>query len=756
MKLPSFSIVINTYNRGKELADTLLSLRGLDYPDYEVIVVNGPSTDDSQQVIDGWAGKVKIRTCPEANLSMSRNIGIEAASGDIVAFLDDDAAPHSKWLQALASPYGDRRVGAVGGFTIDNSGVRFQVRKTVCDRYGNAFDVSPFFDERPLCVKGTPFYPSLLGTNSSFRRDVLRQIGGFDNIFAYLLDETDVCLRIVDAGYQVLYAPEALIFHQFAESHIRTPKRIPKTLYPSVVSKSYFIMRHGSARLDEANRQLEDYRAELHRANAWLADHSEITREHQTSLDQDVAWGIDRGSVAGMQAVGQPLGDLDLEKTTDPFLPFPKTQGLQIALVSQSFPPDNDSGIARWTSMMAAGFSKLGHVVHVIARSDKEPSVNYKNGYWIHRVVPDTGLESVVMADHKVPPNVAGWAAAVRREVESLKTFGLDVLSFPIWDVEGVAVADDPDIGIIMSLHTSYAMAMPFKPEWSLRPIYNHMTVQKIIRKEQELLERTPVILANSNAIIDDLTNAYSISFRDRTVLAPHGTWDPFELKPSRRNLRGARDAAFQVAYVGRFEPRKGIDVAARALKLLLDAVPEATVVFVGDEVSANAREYFVDADAEALLTHPRVSFRGMVTREELDDIYATCDTTLMPSRYESFGLVAIEAMAAGASVVALASGGLKEVVSDGVSGYLVPVDGNEADVCARRLIDIARDRQLRERLSQGARAEFENRFTVTSMVEQAIPAYEKAARRRNVNEPESHSHDRSLAALQVEDAVGG
>ena len=112
----SISIVVNTFNRSQILGDTLLSLKGLDYSNFEVIVVNGPSTDNSEEIIRRWAGGLKHLRCPEPNLSMSRNIGIEAAAGEIVAFIDDDAAPHPRWLKELSAPYQDagiRRCGRV-------------------------------------------------------------------------------------------------------------------------------------------------------------------------------------------------------------------------------------------------------------------------------------------------------------------------------------------------------------------------------------------------------------------------------------------------------------------------------------------------------------------------------------------------------------------------------------------------------------------------------------------------------------------
>ena len=224
MYRPSISVVICTYNRAESLSDTLRGVGQLDYPDYEVIVVNGPSHDSTESLlIVEQKGLVKVIKCSSRNISASRNIGVAAAGGEIVAFIDDDAVPHPKWLSFLAPKYADKRVGGVGGFTVDNTGQRFQSRKVLCDRYGNAHSVSAMFDERPFSRIGSPLYPSLLGTNSSFRRNALERIGGFDNTFSYFLDETDVCLRLVDVGYLVVFEPSALVFHQFAPSHLRTP-----------------------------------------------------------------------------------------------------------------------------------------------------------------------------------------------------------------------------------------------------------------------------------------------------------------------------------------------------------------------------------------------------------------------------------------------------------------------------------------------------------------------------------------------------
>ncbi|MEM6356394.1 MAG: glycosyltransferase family A protein [Pseudomonadota bacterium] len=88
MTAPSVSVVVNTFNRATHLEHTLRALTALDYPRFEIVVVNGPSTDDTAERLRSWRDRAKLTDCPEPNLAMSRNAGIAAAAGDVVAFID--------------------------------------------------------------------------------------------------------------------------------------------------------------------------------------------------------------------------------------------------------------------------------------------------------------------------------------------------------------------------------------------------------------------------------------------------------------------------------------------------------------------------------------------------------------------------------------------------------------------------------------------------------------------------------------------
>jgi glycosyltransferase involved in cell wall biosynthesis/GT2 family glycosyltransferase len=724
---PAVSIVINTLNRATLLASALAALRGLDYPNFEVVVVNGPSTDGTEALLETWAGKVRIARCEEANLSVSRNIGIAHAAGEIVVFIDDDAAPHPKWLSRLAGAFRDPDIGGAGGFTVDNTGVAWQARKTVCDRFGAAYPMSAFFDERTLNHPGLAFYPSLLGTNCAFRASALRQIGGFDHAFAYFLDETDVCLRLIDAGWKLAYEPGALIFHQFAESHIRAADRVPRSLYPTSVSKTYFIQRHGAAQDPAAaGEALGGFRKEILAANAWLQDDGRIDPAHRRRLDRDVLTGIQEGMRLAAQKQSQTRGDLR-PAAMPPFHRFETSQGLRIAFVSQGFPPGNESGIPRWTALAAQGLAARGHLVHVLTRSEDDESVVFEDGLWIHRMAPDNEAGPAMAEALGIPESLGGWCARVWREAQSLKTAGVDLVSFPIWDLEGLALMGDPDQPAVVSLHTTYAMAKPFKPEWSARPLLERFHVTPVIAAEGRLLADAPRLLANSQAVVEAIADLYGIDVRSRSLLAPHGVPDPL----TRRAAAAARRAAalatgspLRVLFVGRFEPRKGFDIAAAAAARLLQGSPSAEVWFVGQDLGDPERRVLAAAGLEGWEETGRVRFLGEVDREALDDLYVETDLLIAPSRFESFGLIGIEAMAAGRPVLALDVGGLAEIIELGVTGLAFKEAEQTPDEIVRAVLALDADRERLAAMGRAARARYEAHYSVEAMAEALEAAY--------------------------------
>jgi len=152
--------------------------------------------------------------------------------------------------------------------------------------------------------------------------------------------------------------------------------------------------------------------------------------------------------------------------------------------------------------------------------------------------------------------------------------------------------------------------------------------------------------------------------------------------------------------YVGRLQPIKGLETLLEAMKRLPE---DARLLIVGgdqDEPDNAHAERLRRCVAELGLTD-RVRFLGAQPQQRLRLFYAAADATVMPSYYESFGMVALEAMACGSPVVASRVGGLTTTVRDGVTGYLVPE--GDAPALARRLGELLGDADIRERFGHEA-----------------------------------------------------
>ncbi len=171
---------------------------------------------------------------------------------------------------------------------------------------------------------------------------------------------------------------------------------------------------------------------------------------------------------------------------------------------------------------------------------------------------------------------------------------------------------------------------------------------------------------------------------------------------------------------VGRLEPLKGFDILVRALAQV--TVDEEVVLFIagGDERSAAERAR-LEAVAREVGCAERVRFLGAVPHEELAALYNASDVVVVPSFYESFGLVALEAMASGVPVVASRVGGLVATISDGRTGYLVPWRCPEP--FAEKIDLLLRNEPLRRSLGVAARASME-RYAWSTVAERLGALY--------------------------------
>jgi GT2 family glycosyltransferase len=202
---PRISVVVCTFNGAATIRDTLDHLLALDYPDYEVIVVNDGSTDNTGEIISDY--KVIPITTENRGLSNARNTGWQAATGQIVAYIDDDAYPDPDWLKFMAHTYLTTDYAAVGGFSPAPPG-----DGPIADCVANA-------PGRPVHVLlDNTDAEHIPGCNMSFKRDVLEAIGGFDPRYRTAGDDVDICWRVLEQGWKIGFHPGVLNWHHCRNS----------------------------------------------------------------------------------------------------------------------------------------------------------------------------------------------------------------------------------------------------------------------------------------------------------------------------------------------------------------------------------------------------------------------------------------------------------------------------------------------------------------------------------------------------------
>ncbi len=192
--------MICTYNGQRYLAETLSALEQIDYPDYEVIVVDDGSTDATAEI----AGRYDVRLIRTENcgLSAARNTGARAATGEIVAYIDDDAYPDREWIKRLAVVFLTSDYAGVGGPNLPHAGDSL-VAECVAHAPGGPIHVL-------LSDREAEHIP---GCNMAFRRAHLLAIGGFDPQFRVAGDDVDICWRVQEQGWKIGFSPTATVFH---------------------------------------------------------------------------------------------------------------------------------------------------------------------------------------------------------------------------------------------------------------------------------------------------------------------------------------------------------------------------------------------------------------------------------------------------------------------------------------------------------------------------------------------------------------
>jgi D-inositol-3-phosphate glycosyltransferase len=233
------------------------------------------------------------------------------------------------------------------------------------------------------------------------------------------------------------------------------------------------------------------------------------------------------------------------------------------------------------------------------------------------------------------------------------------------------------------------------------------------IEREREVMEKVDRIVAATPAEEAQLHWLYGVD-ASKVVTVPPGVdlerFHPIDRQEARYRVDVPAENQM-ILFVGRIEPLKGIDTLMRAIAILRAGCPADTpclyLAIIGGEPDDQARE---NAEMERLQQmrvdlgiENEVTFLGAKDQDALQYYYSAADAVVMPSHYESFGMVALEAMACGTPVIASEVGGLAFLVQDGKTGF--HVQDQDAQALAGKLSLILDDPELREKLGRQAAA---------------------------------------------------
>lgn len=198
---PMVSVVVCTYNGSRTLEDTLAGLKQLEYPNFEVIIVDNGSNDGMTSVIAQQSGFRVIRTT-QSGLGAARNTGLLEAHGEIIAYIDDDARPDPHWLHYITNSFMSSSHCGIGGPNVPPPGDGL-IAECVANSPGGPVHVM-LTDE---------IAEHIPGCNMSFRKSYLEAVGGFDPQFRVAGDDVDICWQLQSRGWTIGFNPAALVWH---------------------------------------------------------------------------------------------------------------------------------------------------------------------------------------------------------------------------------------------------------------------------------------------------------------------------------------------------------------------------------------------------------------------------------------------------------------------------------------------------------------------------------------------------------------
>lgn len=655
---PTISVVICAFTRERleVLGEAIESLRAQTLPPHEVVLVIDHNPELLAEAEELWPGLKIVANREKQGLSGARNTGVAEASGEVVAFLDDDAIAAPDWLERLAAAYADPDVLGAGG--------------TVRPRWveGKPGWFPPEFDWVVGCThSGMPqqLEPvrNLVGANMSFRRGPLLEVGGFSHDLGRVgtlpvgCEETDLSIRVHQRWpeAEILYDPAATVDH---------------VVPPARGKVRYFVDR---CRAEGRSKAV---------LTGMVGSDDGLSAE-RSYVRRTLPLGVLRNLGAALKGDGGGLG-----RAAMIFVGLAATSVDYLRVRTGLAKPDETEGAH------PAGNGGAPRVLMVTPRSPLAQGGVERHVMEVSRRMAASGVHvEVLCTDPELRKAQTETRDGVRIRTVRAWPRGRDWYFAPrIWREMG---RERWDLVHVQSYHTLVAPLAMLRA-LTLRVPYvvtfhggGHSSELRNrsrgaqMRLLRPLLRRAARLVAVARFEVDEYGAALGVP-PERFALIPNGT----DLSLSDADLATADPEVPTLASIGRLERYKGHHRVLAAFPQVLEREPEARLLIVGkgpyeDELRRQAEELGV-AERVEITSVPSDDPKGMAT------LLGRVSLVVLMSEFETHPLVALEAAAARRRLLVADAGGLSEIAADGFARG-IPLDSSPEQIAAAAIEELAR-----------------------------------------------------------------
>ncbi len=688
------TVCICTRNRGDSIAMALRSILVANYADFDVVIVDQSSSDETAEAVRRVAGddpRVTYIRSDTVGSGVAHNISMANARGPIVSFTDDDCEVCPDRMRLFARYFANNPdVGLIFGAVYagpHDAGAGF-VPDYPVPRFRRV--TSPWLKWRERGI----------GANMAFRKEVLERVGSFDEVLGpgaplHACLDGDMTYRVLKAGYSVLNVPDAYVVHHGFRAWGEGQKMMRRVGLG--VGAAY--MKH--LRLGDP-AVLPTLVVEAARCISWKRLF--LLRWRHLGLAR--FYGYLKGMV---QSYHYPI---DPQHRT--YIPSPKLNDLRVCLVGKdkkTMPRRPDTHTRAPKVLLLTTTAEIGGTERIAVSLSREFTAR---GWRMHTVFPQQpGSAALLKWCHN--QNVDAEANPVVLPVTVPHSFR-NMLA-----LRRFVRRNNPDV-INIHYGSSFIslkdiIAIRLAGRYRCVATVNHPAGDDIRKR---IMTNVAARLCHGIVVISHATQERLLAAgvpQDKIHLIPCGSPVPRHI-PTRAEAQARLNipaSAFVISSLARLTPSKGIAALIEAARRLPDPESQIIVVIAGDGPERATLENLASARLNG-----RARFLGRVP--DTADVYSAADIFVLASAMEGFGLVYVEAAFYGIPSIGTNAGGAPDAIADGETGLLVP-SGDIAALTAA--IDrLHHDTDLRLRLGRAACLRANSEFTEEHMADRYAKIY--------------------------------